>query len=313
MSFLPESAGGELRKAKALVSSLSWQKALLIAIATAAAIMLGFSVPSEYFMGLAVFDYLSPVEGSENYVSISNELKAFVFLLALVAVHLAAPHKQNLTVNRAIISLSVILFVTAGFGLAYVNVEPWLSANDVPAVLNNLDDGSSSEEHWLVEGFKTYVLPVYPMLFALGMPIMTLVVAYVTHRLIGILLFSIKEIIRLRMLKRELEEPSENIMEGAVSRYETNQEIELKSREIKQRDLPDMIYVVAKVALSKGKKTVNEREMFPDLQQVISDAQEDQTKKSLFVSLPIEEAKALIEKLEQQITIENIREAVEGK
>ncbi len=312
-SYLPEKANDELRDAKSIASSLQWQMRLFIASAVTAGLLLCITVPSEYSMVKAVFDYLAPIENLEDYVQISNEFKAVVLLIAIVAIHFAFPFRRNLTVNRIIVFMSIFLFISVGFGLAYVNVEPWLSENDIPEALNNLDTNEGTVQHWLVEAFKENVLPIYPMLFALGLPFMTAVVAYCTHQLIGILVFSIREIISIRSVIQELGISSKSVMDAAVKRQEINDEIELTSRQIKQRDLSEIIYVSAKQALAKGKQIVSDREAFPDLGQIILDAEKSNSKKNVFVTMPLKEAKELINKLEDQITLEKIKQALEGR
>ena len=211
------------------------------------------------------FDHQLGVAISENHVAISNALKSLISVFAILALHLALARgsSESPTFAKTIVYMACIMIVALGLAFSYSVSSTGL-----------LDVGNSSERMpagtlvvnlppWFTQFYKNHVLLIYPTLVSLAMPLVAILTAYVTHRMIKVIKYLFIEIIKHRSVAVTLKTESEQVFNAAIEREHSFSKSDQCRQKLAQDNVAELIHVVALDTYSTLKNAVDEREKKP--------------------------------------------------
>lgn len=279
----------------------------------------------EYSFFYALFDHFDQGLAQGRGIQISTSVKAMISIVCVIALHAAIARLQKrwgedeVDQKLSVFAFfAILLFVTgAGFALSYVISTGGLldlgSGQSLDAQVGQmLGQGvAASGAPWLVSFYKTYVLPVFPVIFSIALPVTLLITLYVAHVCMTQIIWRLRRMIECRRHAREL------VIHGAEV-WDQNTERERLIRlgrdaEVKrdETNVADMIHAAAVPLVALLERFVAWREANPDDEEFGSELTEFKDVPPHWWDLPIDLVRARVARLKEQTSLDAIRQALE--
>lgn len=295
----------------------------LMCVLGAVLFLSGFSVAwtLEFLFFLAVFDYF---ESSE--LAVANWVKAVISAVAVVAFHFAIERLRNsrsgaVDLERRIavwmVALVILFLVGAGMMLsAILSDQGLLDIGDPSAGIPLPDLGQQIVEAtgrpWLVDAYKAYVLPLFPVVFALALVATLLLTAFVAHCCLMGFLTSVRMAIRARSTARTIRQEVATFFNSDRIRRAQNREAENIPDKREASTLANRFHVKCASAIGAIQAVVDVREHEPDKTYELRAERRNRDIPDFWFVLPINEARQRLEALKKRTSLERIEAALEG-
>lgn len=312
--MLPKTINEQIQKDRSdafwMHLNLRWRTLLFVAGCLLIALCLGMEINFVY----SFFEFVTPEAESQNHIAISNGIKAMIAVIAVIALHLALPKEaqSNATIGKIIIYMAIALFIAIGCAFTYsISSTGLLDAGDTESRLP-VGTVISATPPWLLDFYKETVLPNYPAILSITLPVVTLLTAFVSHKLIGALYSLAKDIMELRGVGGPLKDQSEATINHAVDRAQVQNKISSHTQQLQNENLPDLIYVAASDALGLLNSALEERIKNPNDIEILESSKRYQEVPSFYFRADIQRVEQRLDDIRKQINLEFIKKALKG-